>query len=201
MRESSGGTGAVLLLTNNENTDGFRGWLEGCESSVIVLSDPLDAGKASSIAPSFAVSFNYRHIIRSEAIKSMGCPIVNVHCSVLPWNRGASPNFFSYYENTPKGVTVHELTADLDKGDILLQSIMDLDERETFASSYDKLIKRAHEMLIENWQALRTGELRGIAQPVGGSYHSMADLKAVRAKYPFKWEDRISAWKERYGLE
>ena len=201
MRGSFASTGTVVFLTNNENTDGFRSWLEENEGDVAVVQDPIDELLATRLAPDFVVSFNYRHIIKSDAIKMLGCPIVNVHCSVLPWNRGASPNFFSYYENTPKGVTVHELTAGLDQGDILLQSIMQLDEEETFRTSYEKLIKRATEMLAENWRALRNGGLRGVPQPVGGSYHTMADLRAVQARFPFGWDERVSAWKERYGLE
>ena len=74
MRESSAGTGTVLLLTNNENTDGFRGWLEEIEGDVVVVQDPIDKRAAMRLVPVFVVSFNYRHIMRADAIEALGVP-------------------------------------------------------------------------------------------------------------------------------
>ena len=39
------------------------------------------------------VCFGYRHILGSDFINKCGCPIVNLHISYLPLNRGAHPNF------------------------------------------------------------------------------------------------------------
>ena len=36
-------------------------------------------------------------------------PIVNLHISYLPFNRGSHPNYWSFVENTPKGVSIHEI--------------------------------------------------------------------------------------------
>lgn len=114
--------------------------------------------------------------------------------------QGASPNFFSYYTNTPKGVTVHEMTPFLDKGRVLLQKELPLSEEETFASSYAKLIDCACTLVKENWRRLVSGEISGVERPAGGSYHNIADLRSVRGKYPFEWSDKVSDWKRRYGL-
>ena len=50
------------------------------------------------------ISFGYRHILNHNLIRKAGCPIFNLHMSYLPYNRGAHPNFWSFYDNTPSGV-------------------------------------------------------------------------------------------------
>src|SRR5690606_983365 len=62
------------------------------------------------------VSFGYRHIL-----KDLSVPAVNIHISMLPWNRGADPNFWSWLDHTPKGVTVHLMDQGIDTGPIIAQ--------------------------------------------------------------------------------
>ena len=198
--ESSQDTQPILLLTNNNNTDAFFNWLKAKEPAVVSTGESVD-DSVIALNPRFAVSFNYRHILSQASIEALGCPIINVHCSVLPWNRGASPNFFSYYENTPKGVTVHELTAGLDKGGVLLQRVLPLSEDETFESSYQKLIECACLLLEEKWDELAEARIKPRPQADGGSYHTMADFMALKECYPFEWSERVCDWKKRYGLQ
>ncbi|NKD54762.1 hypothetical protein HEQ72_04215 [Haematospirillum sp. 15-248] len=35
------------------------------------------------------ISFGYRHILKKLVIESANTPIINLHTSYLPWNRGA----------------------------------------------------------------------------------------------------------------
>ena len=35
--------------------------------------------------------------------------------------QGAHPNFWSFYDNTPSGVTIHLIDAGIDTGDVLYQ--------------------------------------------------------------------------------
>ena len=55
----------------------------------------------------FVISFGYRHILKKTIIQSSLAPIINLHISYLPYNRGAHPNFWSFFDNTPKGVSIH----------------------------------------------------------------------------------------------
>src|SRR3954447_21138388 len=64
------------------------------------------------------VSFGHRHIVPAEVLDALDGRALNLHISLLPWNRGSDPNLWSWLENTPKGVTVHWMTAALDRGDI-----------------------------------------------------------------------------------
>ena len=67
------------------------------------------------------ISFGYSRIISKTVVKNVLRPIINLHMSYLPFNRGAHPNFWSFYENTPKGVTIHEINENVDAGPIIYQ--------------------------------------------------------------------------------
>ena len=67
---------------------------KGCR--VVHTSDPVKEFDEYD----FVVSFGYKHILSKEIINRLGCPIFNLHISLLPLNRGAHPNFWSFYDNT-----------------------------------------------------------------------------------------------------
>ena len=54
------------------------------------------------------ISFGYRHKITQDIIDNLKYPIINLHISFLPFNKGAHPNFWSFAENTPSGISIHE---------------------------------------------------------------------------------------------
>ena len=95
--------------------------------------------------------------------------IFNLHISLLPYNREASPNFFSFIENTSKGVTIHQIDEGLDTGPILAQKRIIFDEsKETFASSYEKLILEIQMLFKENWSSISDKNYQLYAQTRGG---------------------------------
>ena len=201
VRGSSNYPGLVLLLTNNDNTLPLYQALTERGESLIIWDKELTIDLLKELQPYFIISFNYRHILKGPVIEEMKGRIVNVHCSMLPFNRGASPNFFSFYCNTPKGVTVHELTEGLDRGSILLQTEIPLSDDETFESSYDKLIDEAINLILSNWSNLRDGNIESRPQQGEGSYHDKKEFESLCSRFPFELDERIIDWKNRYGLE
>ena len=61
--------------------------------------------------------------------------IINLHIGYLPYNRGAHPNFWSFMDNTPTGVTIHEIDKNIDTGKIIYQKIVDFE----FYKNYKRL--------------------------------------------------------------
>ena len=190
----------VLFLTNNDNTRELQKLLKSRDEDLVVYDDRISAEWLREIDPSFLISFNYQYIIKPDVIEVMGGRAVNVHCSLLPFNKGSNPNVFSFYTDTPKGVTIHELSAELDGGRILLQSELPLTDEETFKSSYDKLLDEAIRLVSDNWEDLKHLRIRPIEQIGAGSYHTYAEFKEIRQKHPFEWDDRVCDWKKRSGL-
>src|SRR4051812_7901162 len=84
----------------------------------------------------WTVVYGYRYLIREPLLSRYRNRIINLHISLLPWNRGADPNLWSWLEGTPKGVSLHRIDAGLDTGDLLGQRRLWFGPAETLASSY-----------------------------------------------------------------
>jgi len=88
--------GAVLFLTNNDNTEDLYEWLCREEKCVYKIQNKLTAEIVKHLQPSYVVSFNYRHMIGKEILDIMQGRVINLHTSYLPFNRGSSPNFSAF---------------------------------------------------------------------------------------------------------
>ena len=188
--------GAILFLTNNDNTMDLYQWLKNIGEKVYTFQNKIDLSIVEQLHPSFIISFNYRHLIKEEVIEYMDGRIINLHCSYLPYNRGASPNFFSLWDDTPKGVSIHKVDKGLDTGDILCQKELYFDEnKETFESTYSKLLEEIKKLFKDNWSKIRTGEIQPREQKGKGTYHKMSELEEIRLRKPFQWTNVIGEYK------
>ena len=191
--------GAILFVTNNGNTEDLYRWLSEREPKVYRIENKLTPEAVEQMAPSFIISFNYRHMIPEEVLRRMPGRVINLHTSLLPYNRGSSPNFFSFLCDTPKGVTIHLVDRGLDTGDILCQREISFDEeKETFASSYDRLLLEVKELFRENWEKIKRGDVVPRRQEGEGSFHRMRELTAIREQMPFTWFETVANFKRRY---
>lgn len=103
---------------NNTNTLKLYDWLtERCE--LYLYSGRLHLRQVQILCPDYIVSFNYAYLINNDVIQYMQGNIINLHISYLPWNRGVSPNIWSFIDNTPIGVTIHQVDAGFDTGKII----------------------------------------------------------------------------------
>jgi methionyl-tRNA formyltransferase len=117
------------------------------------------------------VSYGYSHIIKQEIIDKAKNPIINLHISYLPFNRGADPNFWSWFENTPKGVTIHQIDKGIDTGDIFIQKEVYFEGNETLSSSYEMLKKEIEDLFIENFDNIIQGIIFPKKQNGKGTFH------------------------------
>lgn len=187
----------VLYLTNNDNALVLYEWLKDkCE--VILYKERLNLEYVQKANPDLIVSYNYKYLIREDVIDYMKGKIINLHISYLPWNRGSSPNFWSFYDNTPKGVTIHQISAGLDEGKILYQKECEFNpNEETFVTSYEKLNETIVELFKENWEEIKAGTYELKPQNGSGSYHTMKDFNELMEQCPFKWTDNIGEYLEK----
>ena len=152
----------------------------GCEA--IESTSPITVEFFERNAIDFIVIYGYRHIIKKPVIDQFRGRIVNLHISLLPWNRGANPNLWSFLEDTPKGVTIHYVEEGLDTGDVIAQKEQFFDEGcETLATTYKKLSDEIVNLFSQQWSNILLGKVQGRKQPSGGSFHLLKDKK--RFKY------------------
>lgn len=191
--------GGILFLTNNENTSPLYEWLLSHGEPVHRIQNKITLQMIEQLKPSFLISFNYRYLISKEILEYMQGRVINLHTSYLPYNRGSSPNFFSFLDDTPKGVTIHLMSEGLDQGDILCQKELSFDEtKETFATTYEKLNTEMTALFCENWEKIKTGGILPRKQQGTGTYHRMKELEEIREQFPFDWNMTIADFKKAY---
>lgn len=158
-----------------------------CGDRVWASEDPVSADDTATAAADFIVSYGYRHIIGADVIERWPGRIVNLHISQLPWNRGSDPNFWSFFDDTPKGVSIHQIDRGIDTGPLLAQSLLLFGENETLASAYGHLRDAVEALFAQSWPAIRSGQQPARAQRGRGSSHRRRDGAALLATLPSGW--------------
>ncbi len=159
----------ILFLGGNELSLRLVEFLKGVGEEVIYTEERIDLEFVRTIDPEFIVSYNYKHIIPKEVVRSYYPRIINLHISFLPYNKGYYPNVWSFLEDTPKGVSIHIVDEGVDTGPILLQKEVFIDEeKETLRSSYLKLHEEIQRLFKENWDKIKNMEIKPFRQHGGG---------------------------------
>ena len=173
----------ILGLYNNECALELFDWINNQGHEVLLCNKPIDIVWCQEEKFDLAASYTYRYILEKDILDLLNNNAVNLHNSVLPWNRGADPNLWSIANGTPRGVILHYMDAQLDKGYIIVQELVDdivETDKETLTSSYYSLDYAAKNMFkkafkyYDYWPSLRK-------KCIGdGSYHSLKDGKAMK---------------------
>jgi methionyl-tRNA formyltransferase len=123
------------------------------------------------------ISFGFKHLLRKETILTAKRKPINLHVSFLPFNRGMHPNFWSHYEDTPSGVSIHEIDEGIDTGNLIFQKeVIFSSYEDTFYKTWNRLKLEIEDLFIENIQALLTGEYESFPQVGDGTFHRESDL-------------------------
>ena len=165
--------------------------------AVFTERDGVEAtGEALSGLPvaDWVVSYGYRHLIKEPVLTAFAGRMINIHISLLPWNKGADPNFWSWFDHTPKGVTIHLIDAGIDTGPILVQEevLFDFPEKETLASSYERLHAEARGLLSRSWPLIRTEQLIASPQQGEGTFHRLKDKERYFKQLPLGYDTPVS---------
>jgi len=179
-----------ILLLGSSRPD-LVDFLESGGDQVKTAEEKILSDSALLKEIEFIISYGYRHLLKKEVLDKFPHKAINIHISLLPWNRGADPNLWSFLENTPKGVTIHYLNPGIDTGDILVQEEVNLTIEETLRTSYEKLSNVAQNLLKESWLDIRDGKIKPLVQPSGGSYHRLRDKKKYEHLLTHGWNTSV----------
>jgi methionyl-tRNA formyltransferase len=98
----------------------------------------------------FLVVASFGQILSQEVLDLPRQMSVNVHASLLPLWRGASPlQHAILVGDKVSGVTIQKMMKELDAGPILAQESTDLDPRETWQTLHDRLAVMGAKLLAE----------------------------------------------------
>ena len=91
-------------------------------------------------------------------IPKFGC--LNIHASLLPKYRGASPIQHVIIDGEKKtGVTIMQMNAGLDTGDMLYKKEVVIEENDTFETLHDKLMVIGGQAIVEMLPLLEAGKI------------------------------------------
>lgn len=107
----------------------------------------------------------FGQILPKEILEMTPYGCVNVHASLLPKYRGAAPIQWSIIDGEEvTGVTTMQMDEGLDTGDMLLETEIPMDAKETGGSLHDKLAEAGARLCVETLKALEEKTVTPIPQ-------------------------------------
>ncbi len=143
------------------------------------------ADELRSYRPHLIVVAAYGRILPDSilALPPLGC--INIHGSLLPRHRGAAPIQWAIIKGDAQaGVTIMQIDAGMDTGDMLLPAAIPVEEDETAGSLFDKLAVLGGQTLMIALDRLHRGVL-----PASKQDHAL-----TTAASPLTKEDGCLDW-------
>jgi len=117
-----------------------------------------DISELLNIESDIIVTCAYGQILGENVLFAKKFGVINLHGSLLPKYRGASPVQWSLINGEKEtGVTVLKSEMGLDDGDILLKKVIDISEDENAITLFDKLSNLSGEVVLEALELLESG--------------------------------------------
>lgn len=131
------------------------------------------------IDPEVIVVVAFGQILPKEILDMPKYGCVNVHASLLPKYRGAAPIQWAVIDGEKEsGVTTMMMDVGLDTGDMLLKTVVPIEEKETGGSLHDKLSAAGGTLLVKTLQDLEQGKaVRTPQRDAESNYAKMLDKK------------------------
>jgi len=129
------------------------------------LRDAAVVTELQAFGPDILIVAAYGLLLPQEVldIPANGC--LNVHASVLPRWRGAAPIQAAILAaDKTTGISLMRMTAGLDCGPVFLSESVDIGPEETAGELHDRLAALGGRILVENLDAIITGEVEAIEQ-------------------------------------
>lgn len=122
--------------------------------------------KMRELAPDVIVVSAFGQIIPVALLELPRYGCINIHASLLPKYRGAAPIQWAVIDGEAvSGVTIMQMDAGLDTGDMLARTEVPLAPDETGGSLFEKLSRAGAELLTEILPRLEAGTLVPEKQP------------------------------------
>jgi methionyl-tRNA formyltransferase len=123
------------------------------------------ARSLSALAPEILIVAAYGRILGEDLLNLAPFGALNVHASLLPRWRGAAPIAWALAEGDREtGVTIMQMDAGLDTGDILLQRALAIGPEETSETLRDRLAQLGANAVVEALPLLAAGRLTPVRQ-------------------------------------
>lgn len=159
------------------------------EAGVLLLTprrlDDAFVAEVASLRPAFLACASYGKILPAKLLAIEGLTALNVHPSLLPQYRGATPIQAALRDGAEQtGVTVFWMSAGMDDGDIALSRSVQIDSSDNYGSLHDKLARIGGDLLGEAAQRLSEGNLpRTPQRPDAATYTKPITKEDLRLRF------------------
>ena len=123
----------------------------------------------------------------------LGC--LNIHASLLPRWRGAAPIHRAIEAGDAQtGITIMQMDAGLDTGDMLLVEKQVIAPADTTASLHDKLARLGGRLIVEALEIAACGGFKPVPQPLDGITYAH---KIEKSEAPIDWQQSAAVIERR----
>jgi len=150
------------------------------------IREPAAIEEIQKLKPDVIVVMAYGQILPRAVLDAPLFACLNLHASLLPRFRGASPVQAAIEAGDREtGITVMHVAEGLDTGDIFLAKRIPIRRRETGGSLHDRLAALAPEALIEALEIIGQGNLHRVPQENSSATYAS---KLTRENGHIDWE-------------
>lgn len=115
--------------------------------------------------PELIVVVAYGQILRPHVLELPAAGCLNVHASLLPRWRGASPIQHAILSGDKEtGITLMKLDEGMDTGPIYVQEAIAIQDNDTAASLHDRLAGLGAQLLTEHLDSIVSGQIQPVRQ-------------------------------------
>ena len=190
----------VLVVTQPDKPKGRSGQLQISDVKDCAIINGIEVFQPAKIKEESSVSFlktidadiyvvaAFGQIISKEIldIPRYGC--INIHASLLPKYRGASPIQQAILDGEKiTGVTIQQMNTGVDTGDILLQREYAITEDETGGMLFDKLSGLGADLVVEALDLIEKGKIVPVPQDETKATHC-SKIKKDMGLIDWSWD-------------
>ena len=171
---------ALLIHDKVEHYNVISNTIIETGDNVLIFENKVTFSELISCEIDLILIYGYRHLLNKQFRDKFKNKIINLHPSYLPFGRGCYPNFWSFVDDTPKGVSLHFINEGIDTGDILFQRKHTFDKELTLKETYYNLQTSMLSLFSMNYSNIREYRFSPIKQNYDeGTFYFKKDFDLV----------------------
>jgi methionyl-tRNA formyltransferase len=129
------------------------------------VNDPAFLEELKSYNADVIVVSAFGRILKSELLELCSYGVINIHGSLLPLYRGASPmNAVLRDGQKETGITIMYMNEGMDEGDIMIMKSLSIGDNENYSSLKERMGILGGNLIVESLHMLEEGKAPRIAQ-------------------------------------
>jgi methionyl-tRNA formyltransferase len=142
------------------------------------VNDPEFLAILEKLKPDLIIN-QAQEIVKSGFIKIPPYGVLNRHSSLLPKNRGRlTPFWVLFRQERETGVSIHFVTEEIDRGDIICQGKIIVEKTDDFLTLTQKGYDIAAELMLSAIKKIESGKFEVLPNdPAKGNYNTIPTLR------------------------